>query len=530
MTAAAAPGLTFTVEPRPVEPSPLRSDVAAFLGSFRRGPVGTLERVEGWRGFARTFGGVERTAPASYSVFGYFENGGDIAYVSRMSGDNATKANQRWVVGALKAGKWTPSSPAGGGFTAQEYKFVATSPGAWANGTRVSIEYRLRGRGGKPEVELGVEAPGEPLECHTGLCPKALVKQVTEASALVALEETATVPDSAAPGPGDRDGPSRLSWQFELANGADDVPGRRHYAAGVSLLGEDAKLIEAQEIALVVLPDLHDHITECAELDSLIEQLATQAAQNQDRLVVLDVPSDRESAEDVLEWIDRRVSKLAPRQRRTVAVYHPRVDIRDPSSGANPPLRRVPASGHCAGLISRLDRERGAHHTPANAVLRDAVDTAAAYSDSERAALNDAGVNLIRCLPGRGLAVWGGRTLDRELSGRFIAHRRLIHRLVRAIRRVAEPLVFDNNGPELWLTFVRAITTVLLEAYRAGALKGARPDEAFRVRCDESTNTPADRDNGRVVCEIDVAPAVPMEFIHLRIAVADTGQLEVFES
>ena len=147
---------------------------------------------------------------------------------------------------------------------------------------------------------------------------------------------------------------------------------------------------------------------------------------------------------------------------------------------------------------------------------------------AEQAQCNVAGINLLRCFAGNWLQVWGGRTLSAEQ--RFIAHRRLIHRLVRAIRRVAEPLVFDINGPEMWLTLARSITTVLLEAWRAGALKGAQPNEAFRVRCDEKLNTPEEQDLGRVHCEIELAPATPMEFILLRVSLSGDGRLEVFES
>jgi phage tail sheath protein FI len=71
---------------------------------------------------------------------------------------------------------------------------------------------------------------------------------------------------------------------------------------------------------------------------------------------------------------------------------------------------------------------------------------------------------------------------------------------------------------------------VLLEAWRAGALKGARADEAFRVRCDETTTPPQEQELGRVVCTIEVAPAVPMEFILLRVALSSDGILEVFET
>src|SRR6185436_17469327 len=114
-----------------------------------------------------------------------------------------------------------------------------------------------------------------------------------------------------------------------------------------------------------------------------------------------------------------------------------------PLGGSVAPQRLVPPSGTVAGLISRLDRERGAHHTPANAELYDVVDVTQTFDAVDQGRLNDAGINVIRCLPGRGLAVWGGRTLDTRRDGRFIAHRRLTHRLVRAIQRVALPLIFD---------------------------------------------------------------------------------------
>jgi uncharacterized protein len=120
-----------------------------------------------------------------------------------------------------------------------------------------------------------------------------------------------------------------------------------------------------------------------------------------------------------------------------------------------------------AGLISRLDRERGAHHTPANSVLYDVVDLLQEFDRVDQGRLADRGVNVIRCLPARGLSVWGGRTLDVAGGGRFVAHRRLTHRLVRAIHRVAQPLVFDVNGPALWLTLARGVASVLLEAWRA---------------------------------------------------------------
>jgi phage tail sheath protein FI len=125
--------------------------------------------------------------------------------------------------------------------------------------------------------------------------------------------------------------------------------------------------------------------------------------------------------------------------------------------------------------------------------------------------------------------VWGGRTLASDPRRRYVAHRRLLHLLVRAIRRVASPLVFDVNSPELRLTLVRSLTSVLLEAFRTGALAGARPEQAFRVVCDE-TNNPPEQDPGLLVCEIEVAPAVPMEFIQLRLVLGQDRGVEVIEA
>jgi phage tail sheath protein FI len=177
-----------------------------------------------------------------------------------------------------------------------------------------------------------------------------------------------------------------------------------------------------------------------------------------------------------------------------------------------------------------MDLQLGAYFTPANAPLEQAFDLAKLLDADEQAMIYSGGLNLLTCSPSRGLLVWGGRVLGKSTPGGYVAHRRLIHLLVRAIRRVAEPLVFDTNGPELWLAFVRSITTVLLEAYRAGALQGDQPSQAFQVICDATTNPPSQIDEGTVVCVVKVAPAVPMEFITLRVAVSAQGQLEVFES
>src|SRR5207253_10591837 len=168
---------------------------------------------------------------------------------------------------------------------------------------------------------------------------------------------------------------------------------------------------------------------------------------------------------------------LSSPQASAVALYHPWIRVLGPDDVP----RVVPPSGHVAGLVSRLDRELGPTRTPANAPLACAFDIAHGRGSISPGALAQRRVNPIRCVPGRGLQVWGGRTFDTSPTARFIAHRRLLHRLVRAARAAADPRVFEPEGPPMRRALVRAVPTALLQAYRSGALAGRTAAQAFAV-------------------------------------------------
>lgn len=502
-------------------------------------------RVEGWRHYLQEFGGLIQEANTPFALRGYFENGGEVAYVIRLSGPSAKPASAIWTIGMLDpiTQEWLQGSPTIGGFQASAYLIEASSPGAWANpdrqGLRVSIRYRQKGGSNHPEVDITVFADDEPTEYFMGLDPNSadqtIEEQVAASSVLIRLSPLGPKPVTSSD---DKLlGPRFMSWDnISLAGGSDGEPvSQDEYSTAIEKLGDEP------EIALVALPDLYSDIMSSAKDEkdydvkdekqaSLLTDLINQAESLRDRLVLVDIPEDKQEAACAINWLEKLRGRDDTSVFRSAAVYHPHLLVSNPFGGIANPLRIVPPSGHVAGLISKFDRQRGAHHTPANAELVEVVDVLRTFTEAELARFIIEGINPVRCFPERGLQVWGGRTLEREVSGRFVAHRRLIHRLVRAIRRVAEPLVFETNGSELWLTLTRAITTVLLEAFRAGALKGSQPDEAFRVRCDDKATASTDQEEGRVFCEIDVAPAVPMEFISIRIALSAEGKLEVFES
>lgn len=555
MEPSSLPGLSVTLAPRPPEPTPLRSDVAGFLGRTRRGPLGEPVRVEGLTEAEREFGPLDARFVTPYALRGYFENGGQVAHVIRVGSESTvraqvpTRAQADWHIGDLdpftrawdpETQRWVPtwsdSSPASSRFTRTDYRIEASAPGEWANGTEVEIGFVADGaagvRGervpeaGEPRLQIRVSVPGEAVEVFSDVLPDQVQARL-EASRFVRLEPTSAVVPLAASGPRGR---RFANWTIRLERGTDPLPSLQDYLEALE------RLLEIPEVALTVVPDLYSDLQDRGgDRSEFLDRLLAGCALPLDRMAVLDVPPESSAAIQTVAWAGPSGRGAGPSGipddetiRRAGAVYHPWVRVRDPLGGVARPLREVPASGHVAGVISRLDRERGAHHSPANVSLLGAVDVAVPFDGDDQLALYGSGVNVLRCTAGRGVEVWGARTLDVG-SGRFVAHRRLLHRLVRAIHGVVEPLLFDTNGPEVWFAITRGVTTVLLEAFRAGALQGGRPQEAFRVQCDEGNNPPERRDLGQVLCEIAFAPAAPMEFIRVTLILGQEGGVEVIE-
>ena len=514
---AELPGLTVDVAPPAPLPPPLRTDVAGFIGATRRGPVGTPVRVTSLNDYQNVFGDLDPGAATSYAVHGYYENGGQLAWVVR-------------VTGAMDTATATLSVPREGGMPpGTMYQVVASSPGNWAEGGQVTVWYRSGSLGGPAEVDVRVAVPGETVEVFSGI-PASEISERMAASRLVRIVPQPGPDATAATAGQARQGKvSQLSLRCDSPATTDLPPGLADYLAAVQALANQP------EVAIVAAPDLGAHLTSNDDRKAVILALLSAAASQLDRLVLIDVsPGAGGGTLDpvgALAWADA----VLPAQensalRRAAAVYYPGLLVPDPLGGLTAPLRPLPPSGHVAGVISRLDRERGAYWTPANAVLEGAVDLDPALTGPEQAVVFGNAMNLLRCGPGRGLQVWGGRTLDASASQvSYVAPRRMLHRLVRAVHQVADPLVFDVNGPQLRLNLVRGVTSVLLAAFRAGALAGASPQEGFQVVCDD-TNNPPGSDPGQVVCDIAVAPAVPMEFIHLTLTAGQQSQAEVIEA
>jgi hypothetical protein len=183
----------------------------------------------------------------------------------------------------------------------------------------------------------------------------------------------------------------------------------------------------------------------------------------------------------------------------------------------------VPPCGHIAGIYARTDAQIGVHKAPANAVVEGALDVQTQLTDADQSQLNEAGVNCIRSFPGRGIRVWGARTLSGLPNWRYVNVRRLFLTLVRWIEHNTYDLVFEPNGPPLWDRVRDRLGAYCYDLFQRGALKGLRPAEAFFVKCDAETNPFEVRAAGQLICDIGLAPVMPAEFIIVRITQSTAG-------
>ena len=222
---------------------------------------------------------------------------------------------------------------------------------------------------------------------------------------------------------------------------------------------------------------------------------------------ILDVPMELKKTNDVANFRDMYDSTYA-------AMYHPWLEMYDAGAKRS---AYFPPSGAMAGIYARTDIERGVHKAPANEVVRGCTGLSCAYNEGEQDILNPIGVNLIRSFTGRGIRVWGARTISSNGLWKYLNVRRLFIYVEESIKANTNWVVFEPNSTTLWNRVTRTIETFLATCWRDGALAGSTPSEAFFVECGPTTMTQDDIDNGRLICQIGIAPVKPAEFVIFRI-------------
>jgi len=202
---------------------------------------------------------------------------------------------------------------------------------------------------------------------------------------------------------------------------------------------------------------------------------------------------------------------------REGAIYFPwvRVEGRD---GFFPPC------GHVAGVYRATDVAVGVHKAPANVALSGVVDLEWVLTDAQQTKLSLPAVNCLRALPGRGIRVWGARTLAPATSNWiYVSVRRLFISLGRWLLRMTAWAVFEPNNLTLWVSLTRQLNAYCQALFEAGGLKGATADDAYFVKCDDENNPRDSIDQGRLIAELGLAPVSPGEFIIIRLVQSATG-------
>jgi phage tail sheath protein FI len=271
-------------------------------------------------------------------------------------------------------------------------------------------------------------------------------------------------------------------------------------------------LAEIDDIAIVATPDIV-RMDNGGLVKTATDNLIRHCESSRYRIAVVDPPFES-SISDVREFRSQFDTTYA-------ALYYPWMQIIDPTQrpdpGSSPATLALPPSGFVAGIYARSDIQRGVHKAPANEVVFGLTKFETTVNFGRQAVLNPEGINALRFFPGRSNRVWGARTMSSDPEWRYVNVRRLFIYLEHSIDKATQWAVFEPNNERLWRNIRQTIEDFLVVTWRTGALMGTKPEEAFFVRCDRSTMAQNDLDNGRLICEIGVAPTYPAEFVIFRI-------------
>jgi len=468
------------------------TSVAGFVGFAAKGPINRPTFIANWSQFTQTFGDFLPGAYLAHAVYGYFNNGGGGSYIMRLPSGKADEAAPS-VATALLPGREAPEA----------IEFTAKEEGPAGEGITVTI---VDADEGKINVAIALGDKLETYEGVTGGAGKAsAVAVINKASELVTAKSIkADIPVA---------GAYKLAvpttTELTKVEVQPDV-----YVGDASERSGIGGFEAVDEITILCAPDLMSAYQSGALSRDGVKavQLAMMAHCELmgDRVAILDPLPDM-SPQEVKEWRQDE----AGYDSKYAALYYPWIKMANPSTGA--PIY-IPPGGHMAGIWARSDTERGVHKAPANEIVRGALGLQMEVTKAEQDLLNPIGVNCIRAFRGRGIRVWGARTLSSDPSWRYLNVRRLFNFIEESIEMGTQWVVFEPNDLDLWQRVKRTITAFLTRVWRDGALFGATPDEAFYVKCDEELNPPEVRDAGQLIIEIGLAPVKPAEFVIFRIS------------
>jgi phage tail sheath protein FI len=497
--------------------APGATAVAAFVGFTAKGPrddpsdpLGQKPRlVTNWTQFEQLYGGFTPGAMLPHAVYGYFNNGGALAYIVRVPHTEPAKESG------------TLALPSADRTLGPAVEFTTVEPNADVTVTVTPEPPADDAEDAPPTFRIDVTENGgeQPVETFSGLtltkgdtnvekvvnADSQKIKVATKVDTSKLEADLATLPAG--------------SYPIEPAPATPvAVPGRVFAGSETARQGINGLAI-SEDVTMVMVPDL---VTAATKDDGSVDlnmwktvQLAliNHCEGQANRIAVLDSPPGM-TPQQIKEWR----SGVAMYDSPFATLYYPWLKVANPVPSNGDTEIMVPPSGHMAGIWARTDDTRGVWKAPANEVVRGALDVELNITKAEQGLLNPIGINCIRPFGTRGIRVWGARTLSSDTDWTYLNVRRLFNMIETTIMNGTQYAVFEPNDITLWEGLKRTINAFLRGLWRDGALFGATAEQAFFVKCDEETNPPESIDMGKVVVEVGIAPVKPAEFVIFRIA------------
>lgn len=530
------------------------TSAAGFIGLAERGPaIGAPTLITNFAVFKRTFGDFlsefthEGYRYLAYAVEQFFVNGGTRCYVSRVLPEDAACAELEAGILSFKAaneGKWGNRIQVSFSTVAKKKMqliedlggntYLAKSVAGFREGdlVKVGTEYNriqmiydnkitfetaftenVVDAGVLPSVLLYlVETDvmvryNDEAEVYNGLSfnPTASNYIVTKMSGSELVKITAKPLDAIGNPVAAILGDGKESGMITLAGGKDGTIDK--VTAG-TFIGEDngpgkrtglQAFVENAQVSMLAIPGI--------TIPEVVVSLVGHCENMKNRVAVLDMPEEMTKPKDLIEYRGMIDSTYA-------AMYHPWIQVYD--RAAKKP-GYIPPSGAVMGIYARTDMTRGVHKAPANEPVY-CTGLKTNYTKGEQDILNPEGINLIRQLPGQGIRVWGARTASSNSTFRYVNVRRLFIYVEESIKANTNWVVFEPNDVTLWSRVNLTVSTFLDNMWRTGMLAGASPAESYFVEIGSTTMTRDDIMNGRLICNIGIAPSRPAEFVIFRVS------------
>ena len=443
------------------------TSIAAFVGLAPGGPVNTPMRISNWTQFTKIYGDPNSpTTARSWRAR---------TWRTRSTASRTAGACAGSCASARPA---TPRGPGGAPAAAdrsvEAFRVEAIGDGNGSVKVEI-IEEPSAGEGAEPTYKLVVDAGAAGKEEYEGLTLKKgrqnLATKVNSASKFVKITEAAGLPDARpATGSYTLSAPSSSAEDLSAGDFEGDVARRKGMGG----------LAAVDEITMVCMPDAMTLANggggDDAQLRDLQGKMIAHCEGAGDRMAILDAPPNL-LPQEILEW---RMN-TAGYDSKFATLYYPWIEVMDPLT--NQPML-VPPSSHVAGVWCRTDASRGVHKAPANEVVG-VNGLGFQVTQGEQGGLNKVGINCIRSFPGRGIRIWGARTLSSDPEWRYINVRRLFNYIAESIMEGTQWSVFEPNDERLWMQ-LRIAASNFLPARgaraRCSAQRPSRPSSSSATR------------------------------------------------